>query len=350
MATDQSEKKRKVAAYQIPAPPLESLEFLYYTGADYAIDKVFRAKLSARFEDDDDLNIYHTADGLWKEYHLIALCWRVVFRLGLGVYWAYQSGNREPVFSAPSFDQVLDGIQKRIQSEEKGTMATDQTEKKTKVAATEERHYLTLDIESTGPGPEHKMVALGVVLATKSRGIVLKTRFTFPLCEFPASPEEIETLLTTTKNNEWNPSTLRGFWQPRIEWAHKHLRHPGSGSVANPRREAESEYREEVTRVIHFLQLLMLAYPQIDLISDNPNYDFGRLDQLIFKYGLGRVPLREFGGDHRNIWCVDSMLKAKGEYGTIRLKELKEEDKVEHDHLPENDAHCHWLAFLACTD
>lgn len=348
MATDQSEKKA-VAAHQTPAPPLDSLGFLLYMGDDYATDKVFRAKLSARFEDDDDLNIYRTADGLWKEYHLVALFWRVVFRVDLEVYWAYQSGNREPTFSAPSFDQVLDGIQKRIRRGERGYMSTDSTEKKIKVAATEERHYLALDIEGTGPGPEHKMVALGVVLSTKSRGIVLKTKFTFPLCEFPATPEEVETLLSTTKNAEWNPATLTGFWKPRIEWAHKHLRHPGSGSVANPRREAESEYREEVTRVIHFLQLLLLAYPRIDLISDNPNYDLGRLDQLIFKYGLGPTPLREFGGDHRNVWCVDSMLKAKGEYGTIRFKELKEEDKVEHDHLPENDAHCHWLAFMACV-
>ena len=228
-------------------------------------------------------------------------------------------------------------------------MATDQSEKKTKVAATEERRFLALDVEATGPGPEHKMVALGVVLATKSRGIVLKTRFTFPLCEFPASSEEIETLLTTTKNNEWNPSTLRDFWKLRIEWAHKHLRHPGSGSVANPRREAESEYREEVTRVIHFLQLLLLAYPQIDLISDNPNYDFGRLDQLIFKYGLGRVPLREFGDDHRNVWCVDSMLKAKGSEIEEYLQVLKRGADVEHDHFPDNDAHCHWLTFLACS-
>jgi hypothetical protein len=227
-------------------------------------------------------------------------------------------------------------------------MATDQSEKKAKVAAIEERHYLALDIEATGPGPEHKMIALGVVLATKSRGILLKTRFTFPLCEFPATPDEVETLLNTTKNAEWNPDTLRGFWKPRIEWAHKNLCNPRSGSVSLPRKEAENEYRDEVTRAIHFLQLLLLAYPQIDLISDNPNYDLGRLDQLIFKYGLGRVPLREFGGDHRNVWCVDSMLRATEE--VARFEQIKKDNNVEHDHFPENDAHCHWLAFVVCTE
>lgn len=226
----------------------------------------------------------------------------------------------------------------------------EQTEKKRKGAAYQDRHYLALDIEATGPGPEHKMIALGVVVANKTHGIVLKKRFLFPLCQFPATEKECDDLLTSfAKSTEWNPSTLTGFWKPRIEWAHQHLRHPGSGSVSNPRREAEKEYVEEVTRAIHFLQCLVACYDQLDLISDNPNYDLGRLDQFIFDHKLGKVPLRETWNDHRNVWCVDSMLKAKGSEIEEYLQVLKRGAGVAHDHLPENDAHCHWLTFLACS-
>lgn len=224
------------------------------------------------------------------------------------------------------------------------------TEKKHRVAAYQERHYLALDIEATGPGPEHKMIALGVVLANKTHGIVLKKRFLFPLCQFPANEKECDELLQTTKSTEWNPSTLTGFWKPRIEWAHQHLCHSQSGSVSWPRREAETDYVLAVTRVIHFLQVLLHCYDQLDLISDNPNYDLGRLDQFIVQHKLGCVPLRETWNDHRNVWCVDSMLEAKGEEAKQIFRFLRKRDGVEHDHFPENDAHCHWLAYLACTD
>lgn len=226
---------------------------------------------------------------------------------------------------------------------------SNSTEKKQRFAAYQERHYLALDIEATGPGPEHKMIALGVVLANKTHGIVLKKRFLFPLCQFPSTPKECDDLLQTTKSSEWNPSTLTGFWKPRIEWAHQHLRHSQSGSVSSPSKEADEHYAFAVTRVVNFLQCLLHCYDQLDLISDNPNYDLGRLDQLIFKYKLSNVPLRESFGDHRNVWCVDSMFKAKGEAAVEWFKKRKEAEGVEHDHLPENDAHCHWLAFLACA-
>jgi len=79
----------------------------------------------------------------------------------------------------------------------------------------------------------------------------------------------------------------------------------------------------------------------LELVSDNPEYDFGRLSPLVEKYckdkdGKGREPLRyTTTGKYR---CITDLGDAMWELGVMPIINTATETMAKHDHFPSNDA------------
>ena len=179
--------------------------------------------------------------------------------------------------------------------------------------------YLALDIECTGENPwTSSVIAIGACLGRQD-GTVLEQRFWY------LQPLPGESMSTKTHTEFWdkNADVLKV-----IESGAK----PGVGQVR--------EFTE-------WLRALAGKYAELELVSDNPSFDLGRIDILIGRAGLGT----EFGsirymGSNRYIKARDpsSELRAAKRIGTkerveLLLAQWRAHYRVPvHDHLPMNDA------------
>lgn len=108
---------------------------------------------------------------------------------------------------------------------------------------------------------------------------------------------------------------------------------------------------DEKTQVESFLKLwdglakeLGVKEEEINLISDNAECDYGRLNQLVMKYAPKRGPIRfTTTGQYRSIDGYDS---AFWKLGVDKIVNAYASKIQEHDHRPSNDAHHSHVSYL----
>lgn len=173
--------------------------------------------------------------------------------------------------------------------------------------------YCALDIEKAGAKFEHKVLAVSFVVGYKSRfEIAKKITVCFPV------PEE----------KDFEKRCLEEFWSP-----------DEMQSILNRiRKEACKTEEEAVNKIDAFLNEIEEQWPdnEIEFISDNPSFDVGTVDYLLWIH-KNRLPMR-YTSKGRYRWVSDPSERL---YALGKSKEVKDKISktvVKHDHWPENDA------------
>ena len=119
MATDQPEKKVKLATEDSPPPPppdLDKLDLFLQGGDDLLRDdelgnlvREFREALCARFRDIDS-EVYATVDKDWVQYFLPSLGWHVYHDVTWDHYWGYRDKEKQPACFRRSAPLLLEDI------------------------------------------------------------------------------------------------------------------------------------------------------------------------------------------------------------------------------------------------
>ena len=192
------------------------------------------------------------------------------------------------------------------------------------------RYYLALDIETGGMRqPEHQLVSIGMSLVDDRGNVIERQRF--------AVPFDIE---------KFDPATLTEFWQneeknPGIT---KLLETFHAEGAAMPSKKAA------IQAFVDAYDRITSQYPDVQLVSDFPEFDFGTLNQYVYDY-TKRTSLNIYGGvKHPRIArAIGTFYHAHAgaehrysHYANAKhaLKRLGVEKSTTtcHDHAPENDA------------
>lgn len=176
--------------------------------------------------------------------------------------------------------------------------------------------YLAIDVEKVDDGQGAAIVAFGACLGD-AHGKVLQTASWYPAM----------------------PSYAKFGERCKAEFWDKHVGlYESFAARARPAAEVYAEFR-------CWLDALELQYPKIVILSDNPAYDLGAIDNRLEKY-CDRLPVRYTStGVYRWVSDWSERSDALGCYGKVREIAAKlMGDRLKRAHNPEIDAeyiyHC----------
>jgi hypothetical protein len=157
----------------------------------------------------------------------------------------------------------------------------------------------------------------------------------------------------------FEPRCMNEFWSKNMDILNS-LKY--TGNLSYPERQAEM-----IKEFQHFRAKWEILCQENDnelyLVSDNNVYDGGFINDMIFKYlpGVLPIPYTASTQSYESFWETDSIAKGivnlvdptynKSWGFTDRLKSLYElpENKIPHDHNPANDAYCIAYDFQSCN-
>ena len=195
---------------------------------------------------------------------------------------------------------------------------------------TDPEYVLSIDIEKGGDSPVfHPILAIGVCFGSRARspgrGVswVVKKQ-TWCLDPFPGQTME--------------DRCVREFWSENAPLLER-IKKSAAGQDPILQLKSFSDWLSSLSTT--------LAGARIVILSDNPSYDIGHLDHALCSRGLRALPLRLLGdGRYRSIGDPTEMIEGQGSRDLIQARV---NERVAHDHWPENDAeHIFWQYVYAC--
>jgi hypothetical protein len=169
--------------------------------------------------------------------------------------------------------------------------------------------YLSVDIETSGPSViQNGILAIGICLADIVGNTLFKKRIDVQLDSI----------------HSFDPVCVENFWLK-----------PGPQKVLKVIQANPIPAEDAIKSFIDFVDECDSKY-RLEIISDNPTFDFYFLNFYLDKY-LQRKPLNyKFGHIYRTL--TDSTSFLRGCFGPKYRNMIVKFPGIKHDHFPENDA------------
>lgn len=203
-----------------------------------------------------------------------------------------------------------------------------------KIHELEETPLIAIDIETAGAGFRHWLVSLGYAIFTPHDKKIVRRTINMPIACLPRK------FHPDMKLAGWEDRCIREFWSKQSPELLDQLRHPDTSTDVDAlgSREQYIKYKGAVQEAIEQLRACIEKMPSEPIIvSDNPEFDLGRINYEIDRYNDGSNPLRyseKYG--YLTVTDVGDFLAMldKG-----HVKDLLAENKeFAHTHNPGDDA------------
>lgn len=203
-----------------------------------------------------------------------------------------------------------------------------------KIDKLENTPLIAIDIETAGAGFRHWLVSLGYAIFTPHDKKIVRRTINMPITCLPRK------FHPDMKLAGWEDRCIREFWSKQSPELLDQLRHPDTSTDVDAlgSREQYIKYKGAVQEAIEQLRACIEQMPSEPIIvSDNPEFDLGRINYEIDRYNDGSNPLRyseKYG--YLTVTDVGDFLAMLDE---DHVKELLAENKeFAHTHNPGDDA------------